>query len=176
MIFRQAKLQDITQIMEIISLGIESLKKQGSPQWQDGYGPTQEQVKQDIENGAAYVLVTEKVIAYAALIAGVDPVYTAITEGTWCTSQDYVSIHRVVVDSRLTGNGLAQQLLNDLIITSQQMGFNDIRIDTHPVNTGMQKVIQKAGFTYRGKVNFPIPYGNRWAYQYFIDSKRRTLL
>lgn len=168
MIFRKAKMQDVSQIMEIIALGIESLKKQGSPQWQNGYGPTQDQIKKDIKNSVAYVLITDKVIAYAALLAGVDPVYTAITEGNWYDSQDYVSIHRVVVDSRLTGNGIARKMLVDLITVSQQKGVNDIRIDTHPLNLGMQKAIKNTGFIYRGKVNFPIPHGDRWAYQYLI--------
>lgn len=166
MIFRQAEMSDIPQIMVITARGIASLKDQGSPQWQDGYGPTQSQIEQDIKKGAAYVLEDGKITAYAALIAGKDPVYTAIEEGNWSGTQPYVSIHRVVVDSSLTGNGLAKKMLLHLLAVSQQSGFNDIRIDTYPLNIGMQKAIKKAGFVYRGKVNFPIPHGDRWAYQY----------
>ncbi|MDN6640855.1 MAG: GNAT family N-acetyltransferase [Tetragenococcus sp.] len=168
MIFRQAEMSDIPQIMVLAAQGIESLKKQGSPQWQDGYGPTQSQIEQDIKKEAAYVLEEEKIIAYAALVAGKDPVYTAIKEGSWSGAQPYVSIHRVVVDNHLTGKGLAQKMLLRLINVSQQRGFNDIRIDTYHLNISMQKAIKKAGFIYRGKVYFPIPHGDRWAYQYLI--------
>lgn len=167
--FRKAEKKDLPEIMYLVSQGIQSLKKQGSPQWQDGYGPTEQQIEQDITNGAGYILEDEQVAAYASLIEGVDPVYTAIEQGEWVGRQPYVSIHRVVVNTQLTGKGLARKMLVHLICTSQQLGFYDLRIDTYPLNTGMQKAIKNTGFTYRGKVNFPIPYGNRWAYQYLIN-------
>ncbi|GAA3016637.1 GNAT family N-acetyltransferase [Tetragenococcus solitarius] len=167
--FRKAQEQDIPEIMNLIAQGIQSLKEQGSPQWQNGYGPTEQQVKQDIKNGNGYVLDEKKIVAYASLIGGVDPVYTAIEDGEWEGKEPYVSIHRVVVSTQLTGKGMARKMLLYLINTSQQLGFNDIRIDTYPLNAGMQKAIKNAGFTYRGKVNFPIPYGDRWAYQYLTN-------
>lgn len=167
--FRKAQKQDIPEIMNLIAQGIQSLKKQGSPQWQNGYGPTEQQVEQDIKNGNGYVLDEKKVVAYASLIEGIDPVYTAIEDGAWEGKEPYVSIRRVVVSTQLTGKGMARKMLLYLINTSQQLGFNDIRIDTYPLNVGMQKAIKSAGFTYRGKVNFPIPYGDRWAYQYLIN-------
>ncbi|GMA09458.1 N-acetyltransferase [Tetragenococcus halophilus subsp. flandriensis] len=169
MIFRAADTQDIAQIMTLIAQGVDSLRKQGSPQWQDGYEPSRQQVEQDIKAGAGYVLEDEKVVAYAALIKGTDPVYTAIKEGGWLGEGPYVSIHRVVVDKHKTGKGLAQKLLRHLIAVSQQLGYRDIRIDTYHLNIGMQKAIINAGFVYRGKVHFPIPYGDRWAYQYLIE-------
>ncbi|NRR75320.1 GNAT family N-acetyltransferase [Tetragenococcus halophilus] len=169
MIFRTADIQDIPRIMTLTAQGIAVLKKQGSPQWQDGYGVGWQQIEQDIKEGAGYVLEDEEVIAYAALIKGTDPVYTVIKEGAWLKKGPYVSIHRVVVDSQETGKGLAQKLLRHLIDVSQQLGYCDVRIDTYHLNIGMQKAIINAGFVYRGKVQFPIPYGGRWAYQYLLE-------
>ena len=169
MFFRKADTHDIPQIMVLIAQGVDSLKKQGSPQWQDGYEPSRQQVEKDVKKGAGYVIEDKKIIAYAALIEGTDPVYTAIKEGNWLGEGPYVSIHRVVVDTQKTGKGLAQKLLRHLIDVSQQLGYRDIRIDTYYLNIGMQKAIIKADFVYRGKVQFPIPYGGRWAYQYLLE-------
>lgn len=43
--FRKATLSDLPEMMALFEMGIQSLKKQGSPQWQNGYGPTREKSK-----------------------------------------------------------------------------------------------------------------------------------
>jgi RimJ/RimL family protein N-acetyltransferase len=55
--------------------------------------------------------------------------------------------------------------MRGLIETAEGIGYRDIRIDTHPLNEIMQKVILRAGFIYRGMVEFAIPDGKRRAYQ-----------
>ena len=47
--FRKATLSDLPEMMALFEMGIQSLKKQGSPQWQNGYGPTREKIKEDIK-------------------------------------------------------------------------------------------------------------------------------
>ncbi len=163
--FRKATRADLPALMTIIDEAIQLLKSQGSPQWQHGYGPSIEKITQDIQMQTLYVLAEQEILALGALIPGVDPVYTAIEEGSWEGTGPYLSIHRVAVSQKAAGRGLAKQLLRSLIEESRQQGITDVRIDTHEQNQGMQKAILSTGFIYRGSVHFPIPDGKRRAYQ-----------
>ncbi|KAF1296927.1 GCN5 family acetyltransferase [Enterococcus sp. JM4C] len=170
MTLRRAEKADCPEIMKIIQQAKAFLAHQGSPQWQNGYGPTEEAILKDIEKGESYVLVVDnQIVGTAALVSGIDPVYTAITEGNWQTTDTaYLSIHRVAIDGTIRGRGLAKELLTGLIQEASAMGIHDIRIDTYPKNEPMEKAIFASGFTYQGEVEFPIPHGERKAYQYLV--------
>ncbi|EOT28859.1 GNAT family N-acetyltransferase [Enterococcus saccharolyticus] len=162
--FRLATIEDLPSLMSIINDAIQVLHEQGSPQWQNGYGPNEEKLRKDIEAKTMYVLEESTILALGALIPGIDPVYTAI-EGTWEGGSSYMSIHRIAVAKQASGKGLAKTLLQHLVMESQKQGISDVRIDTHALNKGMQKAILDTGFHYRGVVYFPIPDGKRYAYQ-----------
>ena len=49
--FRKTTEDDLTELMALIEEGIAFLKAQGSPQWQNGYGPKETQIKEDIAKG-----------------------------------------------------------------------------------------------------------------------------
>lgn len=169
--FQQATLQDLPQLTKIMSEAIHFLQTQGSPQWQDGYGPTTEKLTVDIQNKATYVLRTDtnEIAGTIALITGVDPAYTNISEGDWLKTQSaYVSFHRVAINQKYRGQNIATQLMEHAILVARDKGFHDLRIDTHELNLAMQKVIAQTGFSYRGVVHFPIPNGKRLAYQRII--------
>lgn len=170
---RKATVQDSAEIMTIFESAILFLHEQGSPQWQDGFGPTEQTVRQDIEKDECYVLIVDnKIVGTATLVPGIDPVYSAIVEGNWrkpTQFSDYLSIHRVAVSLEYRGQKLAQQLLHQLIEEATKMGSKDIRIDTYPENLPMQAAILSAGFDYQGMVHFPIPEGQRRAYQFLIE-------
>jgi RimJ/RimL family protein N-acetyltransferase len=65
----------------------------------------------------------------------------------------------------MRGKGQAKAFMDELVAEALREGFHDIRVDTHEGNKIMQRVILNAGFTYRGKVRFDIPDGERLAYQ-----------
>lgn len=164
---RLATMADLEVIMGIMAEGIATLKQQQSPQWQDGYGPNHEKIKKDIEMNACYLFVTDQdeVVATAALIQGTDPVYTAIQDGSWQGEGPYVAIHRVAVAKNQRGKKQATLFLSFLLEKAKALGFSDVRIDTHRLNQPMQKAILANHFIYRGTVFFPIPNGERLAYQ-----------
>lgn len=168
---RTAQVADLAEIMTIIKSAIQYLKAQGSPQWQNGQGPTTENMKKMILEQVGYVLVNEEgeIAAVAALVAGVDPVYTAI-DGQWLqATDDYFSIHRVAVSPAFCGQGIANIFLHQLIEEGQRLGKSDIRIDTFPKNQPMIHTILKAGFIKTGMVHFPIPDGQRVAFQFITE-------
>lgn len=167
---KKAKLDDLSKIMTIIDGAKRQLAEYGSPQWQNGFGPNEESMKKAIEEGSCYIAFQkETIIAVACLMTGVDEVYTNIREGQWQEEfDDYLSIHRFAVAREMTGKGIGQSFLAELVKTAKNLGYCDIRIDTYPKNLGMIKIIEKCEFVYRGNVYFPIPDGERVAYQKII--------
>ena len=162
-----AKANDIEKILSVLESGREFLQSQGLSQWQDGYGPSR-YVEEDIAHKWGYVLISQEniICGYAALIDGVDECYTNIRDGCWDDSHEkYISIHSVAIDAGFRGKGYAELFMRGLIEIAGGIGYRDIRIDTHPLNEIMQKVIVRAGFEYRGAVEFAIPDGKRMAYQ-----------
>lgn len=166
---KKATKTDYEKIMALIEQAKTFLNQQGSPQWQNGYGPTKEQILEDIEKEESYLLVANnQIVGTAALVSGIDPVYTAII-GDWKkTETAYVSIHRVAIDGTIRGKGLAKQLLNGLVSIAKEKGIKDVRIDTYPANIIMEKAIFSSGFTYQGMIEFSIPDGERKAYQFAV--------
>lgn len=165
---RKATVKDLPKILEIIGQGQAFLKDQGLSQWQEDRGPEIADVEKDIADGEGYVFIYEERIAgYTSLVSGIDPVYTAITEGQWKQGDapNYVSVHRVAVSTAIRGKGLGRIFMGLMIDKARELGYVDIRIDTHSENIIMQKVIKDVGFSYCGIVEFPFFDGKRRAYQ-----------
>lgn len=168
---RPAEFTDLETMEAIIQQATKFLAAQGSPQWQQGYGPNRRNLEEDITKGESFVLIADgKVIGVSALVTGVDEAYTAITEGTWdSTYPEYISIHRIAVDQEIRGQGIAKQFLQLLITATRIKGYHDLRIDTYPKNEIMERAIFSVGFEYKGMIKFNIPHGERKAYQLVVD-------
>ena len=79
---RLAQLEDLSDILPIYESAIQLLAEQGSTQWQDGYGPTKENIQVNILNQELYLLINDsQIVALGTLQAGVDPVYSAMFGG-----------------------------------------------------------------------------------------------
>ena len=153
---RRAQLQDLPAIMKIIDDAKELLKKNGSPQWQNGY-PNQETLTQDIAMQTNWVLINDnKVAATATLQLTPEPTYRNITQGQWQQPDEpYATIHRVAISSNYRGQGLSKLLFSNLLTVGQMQGIKNFRVDTHRSNKAMQHIAENFNFKKRGliKVN-----------------------
>ncbi|MBC6910707.1 GNAT family N-acetyltransferase [Lactobacillus reuteri] len=153
---RRAQLQDLTAIMKIIDDAKELLKKNGSPQWQNGY-PDQETFTQDIVMQTNWILINDnKVVATATLQLTPEPTYRNITQGQWQQPDEpYATIHRVAISSNYRGQGLSKLLFSNLLTVGQMQGIKNFRVDTHRSNKAMQHIAENFNFKKRGiiKVN-----------------------
>ena len=153
---RRAQLQDLTAIMKIIDDATELLKKNGSPQWQNGY-PDQETFTQDIVMQTNWILINDnKVVATATLQLTPEPTYRNITQGQWQQPDEpYATIHRVAISSNYRGQGLSKLLFSNLLTVGQMQGIKNFRVDTHRSNKAMQHIAENFNFKKRGiiKVN-----------------------
>ncbi len=153
MILRKANFSETPPIWTILQQAIEQRKQDGSEQWQNGY-PNEQTIHEDINFGNGYVLVeNDKVIAYAAIIFGMDPAYLGI-KGEWITNDACVVVHRVATSNAVKGRGIATRLFKMIeeLCVSQQV-FS-IKVDTNFDNIPMLKILDRLGYRYCGEVFF----------------------
>ena len=162
MILRKANLTELPLIWSIIQQAIEQRKQDGSKQWQNGY-PNELVIEQDIANSQAFVLIeNQKIIAYSALIFGIEPAYTEI-EGDWLTDDDYAIVHRVAVADSAKGKGIATLLFKMIENLCIKNKVYSIKVDTNYDNVPMLKILENLNYTYCGIVQFT--GGSRKAYE-----------
>ncbi|WEV50415.1 GNAT family N-acetyltransferase [Lactobacillus sp. ESL0731] len=153
---RRATMTDFDQIMAILKDGANQLAESGVNQWQGEY-PSPDQIKEDIENGWAYLAVSddEETVGAISIVTPPDHSYDKLN-GDWLIQTDnYVVIHRVAIHSKHAGNGYATKLLQAVIenIRDNHPEVDSIRIDTHEDNKAMQHLIDKMGFKQVGTLH-----------------------
>lgn len=150
MIFRKGRLEDIDTIHDIIKQAQEYFKNNGINQWQNNY-PNLESIHQDINNDLNYVLTDDdKVLATVSVIYDGEKTYDNIYKGKWLTEGSYAAIHRIAVDEKAKGLGLASRIIKNIEDLCFKKGFSSIRVDTHKDNLSMQRMLDKNGFIYCG--------------------------
>ncbi|KJU74795.1 GCN5 family acetyltransferase [Pediococcus damnosus LMG 28219] len=168
---RKTTLQDLPTVSKIIDSAKQFLKSQNIDQWQDGY-PSLPDLQADVTNQISYVLMIDGQIAgTAALLHDHDKNYDVINDGAWegPAIAKYASIHRIAMSADFCGQHLSEKMISGLLTLSSQLGYNQVRIDTHPDNKLMQHLITKCGFAYCGTVLLDEdPKELRLAYQLFL--------
>jgi GNAT superfamily N-acetyltransferase len=150
---RLAEMAELDTIWEILQDAIAQRKRDGSEQWQQGY-PNLETVTKDIQDGYGYVVEEdEEVVAYAAIIFGVEPNYAKIT-GKWLSEGDYAVVHRVATAEAVKGKGVATQLFILIEELSRSKGILSIKVDTNFDNQPMLRILEKLSYTYCGEIFF----------------------
>ena len=174
---RKAEVSDLTYIMEILVKGRASLAAMGIDQWQGGY-PHKEVIEGDIKRGESYVVINDEgaLVATAMLACRDEFDYHIISDGAWLTesldeTSCYVVVHRVAVDPLSKNGGIAMQILNYAAEKARSLGCASLRVDTHPGNVPMQKVLEKDGFTRCGTICISHAEGatpERFAYEKLV--------
>lgn len=148
---RLATLSDTSIIWEILQAAILQRKNDGSTQWQNGY-PNEETVLNDIQKGYGYVIEEEgNVIAYAAIIFGIEPTYEVI-EGAWLSDAPYAAIHRVATATALKRKGVATKLFLMIEKLCTDLQTFSIKVDTNFDNVAMLKILSNLKYSYCGEI------------------------
>ena len=144
--FRQAKISDLDQIVEIIELSKKYLKETKVDQWQDGY-PAKEDLRRDIESGNSYVLTNkDEIVATTVISLDGESTYNSIFNGEWITNEEYIVMHRVAVHDKYKGKGIFKELIKEAESLALNKGISSIKIDTHRDNISMQRAVVKNHF------------------------------
>lgn len=161
---RKAQVDDIPKIMIIIRDAQAFLKQQGIDQWQNNY-PNLETISNDVQNDHGYVLIVDnRILAYGAIINGIEPTYAVIEDGAWLNDDPYIVVHRLAVDSAHRGQKIASCFIAETIKLAKKWGVYNLRIDTHRDNLIMQKMIINNEFNYCGVI-YLASKDQRLAYQ-----------
>jgi hypothetical protein len=163
---RLADIEDVNTIWEILQGAIAQRKKDGSDQWQNGY-PNKETVLDDIQNRHGYVLIEdEMIIAYAAIIFGIEPAYNDI-KGQWLSNDNYVVVHRVATSQDVKGKSVATKLFYLIEELSIKNNTYSIKVDTNFDNAPMLRILEKLNYTYCGEIFFS--GASRMAYEKILN-------
>ena len=147
---RPAELEDC---WAAICAGREFQRRQGFVQWTEDY-PTREMLREDMALGRGYALLAEgRVAGYLCLDFGGDPAYLGI-DGAWGTEEPYGVVHRMAFGAEFQGKGLFPSALRLVEAVCLGRGVRNLRMDTDPSNLRMQHVLERNGFTLRGRVLF----------------------
>ena len=143
---RKAVIDDLLRIMEVYRAAQDFMILSGNPgQWGRSY-PTEDDVRNDIENGSCHVIYDETGIhAVFAFCEGMDPYYDRIDGGKWLNGEPYAAIHRVASDGKFHG-------VVTLAADFCKEKYDNIRVDTHEKNLPMQHQVEKNGFVRCGTV------------------------
>lgn len=155
MYIRMAKHADVPRIMDIIDIGRKYMRSCGNNiQWQDGY-PSTEQIQREIDKGQFFVwcgegrcadgTACETIHGVFSFIIGKDPTYDYIEGGKWLNEGPYGTIHRMASDG--TQRGMFKECLEYC-----KDKVENIRMDTHEINTHMRRLAEKNGFTECGVI------------------------
>jgi GNAT superfamily N-acetyltransferase len=148
---RKAEIEDRDIIWNILQQAIERRRQDGSTQWQQGY-PNLDTVESDIAKGFGYVLTVDGEIAvYTALILNDEPAYSTI-EGAWLSNGEFVVVHRVAIDEKFSGQGLAKKLFDHIEDFTREQGIQSVKVDTNYDNIAMLKILESKGYSYCGEV------------------------
>ncbi|WEK70735.1 MAG: GNAT family N-acetyltransferase [Candidatus Chryseobacterium colombiense] len=148
---RKADIEDRDKIWTILQQAIERRRQDGSSQWQNGY-PNLDTVESDIAKGFGYVMTVDGEIAvYSALIINDEPAYSTI-EGAWLSDGEFVVVHRVAVDEKFAGQGMAKKLFDHIEEFTKSNGIQSVKVDTNFDNTAMLKILEGKGYSYCGEV------------------------
>jgi GNAT superfamily N-acetyltransferase len=152
MTIRQAVIEDLGQVQEIVCEVVREMGASGNPQWNAAY-PDEARFRRDIENGALYVAEENRVVLGFAVMDHDEPEgYRALP---WSASPDAVILHRLAVAQQSRSLGVASRLEAFLCDLAQTQGIRHIKVDTHSTNTGMQAFLTRKGYRKVGETEFP---------------------
>ena len=147
---RPAQVTDLPALMTIFREAQGTIAALGIDQWQNGY-PSETVVLEDIALGRSYVAERDGSICGTFVLVDTEPAYEPIYEGSW-SKPDYIAIHRVAVPVSSRGTGVSDAIISYAKGCAVAQGKSALRIDTHRGNLPMRRMLEKQGFTHRGRI------------------------
>ena len=160
---RNSREEDLQKILEIYESARDYVAANGNPnQWGRTHWPPKSLILEDIRTGHGYVVTEgEKIGAAFAFFVGkdIDPSYRKIEMGSWLLDTPYGVIHR------LGGNGTIHGVADAVFSWALQKADGHLRVDTHPDNRVMQRLLAGNGFQRVGIIHVQEDTDDRWAYE-----------
>ena len=153
--------EELPRLGELYRQARDFMARRGNPnQWGPNRWPPEDLLRQDIAAGHSYVcLAGGRIVGTFFYQFGpdIEPTYRQITGGSWGAQEPYGVVHRLAGDGSVPGIGAFC-----LDWAWGQCGY--LRVDTHPDNRVMQRLLDRLGFVRRGTIYVPQDPYPRFAY------------
>lgn len=153
LMIRQAKIEEIAEILHITSACASHMAGQGIYQWNADY-PSEAVFKRDIRRGELYVLESAKSLVGIVVVSKqMDKEYVSVS---WLSpTAGNIYIHRLAIHPDFQGNGYARQLMDFAEARARALGAPSIRLDTFSQNKRNQRFYEQRGYIKLGDIYFP---------------------
>ena len=135
----QGTMSDIQSLLRLRSRVIEDMEQCDIKQWSDNY-PNKRILEDDINHCALYVLKHGRsLISSVTIKPEDDPAYHVLS---WQGNHAMV-IHRLMIDPAYMRRGIGNRMFAFAERLAYKMGYDTIKVDTHPDNYRMLGLIRK---------------------------------
>lgn len=149
---RKGKIGDIESVMNIIKSATFDMESKNIHQWDEIY-PDKVVINEDIANGNLYVSEEDGIIN--AIIVLNEDQSEEYADLNWkYTSEKQLVIHRLCVDPKAQGGGIARKLLEYAEDFAVRNGYGAIRLDAFTQNKRALRLYEKNGYEKVGSVQF----------------------
>jgi ribosomal protein S18 acetylase RimI-like enzyme len=159
MFIRSGTLEDIPALVLLIQRVVPLMRAAGNLQWDEDY-PNPEVFTYDVERGQLWVAeIGGAVAGVAALTSDSEPDYE---QGDWDHSEPALIVHRLAVDPKFRGAGVAQALLLHAEKVAAAQALSVIRVDTNVENQATQRLFPGLGYRFAGEIALSFRPGLRF--------------
>ncbi|MDD3842050.1 MAG: GNAT family N-acetyltransferase [Candidatus Izemoplasmatales bacterium] len=143
---RKANNDDLDILDKMARMVADNLHRHGIDQWSNIY-PTRQHFANDLKKNGLYICeIAGNIVGSISLLDIDDETYQTIT---WRCTHSQV-IHRMMVDPGYLGKGIGTVLIQFAIDLISKNGYDSIKVDTHPDNIRMKKILLAFGFKESG--------------------------
>ncbi|MBB6450570.1 ribosomal protein S18 acetylase RimI-like enzyme [Geomicrobium halophilum] len=146
---RQAKHEDVEQIVKIAKKAIHVMNAEGSDQWNTDY-PTRVHFSNDIDHQSLYVKEESgQLMGFIVVDQDIANTYQYVT---WSfPDEEAGTFHRLAVDPYIRNKGVAKELIQFAETKCKEEGLKAMKVDTYELNTKTQRLFERLGYNYVGK-------------------------
>lgn len=155
---RLAVREDVASVIDLLQRIVPSMRAAGNLQWDENY-PTVVIFEHDVEQEQLWVAEIDGVLAgMIAVTTGQDPEYG---HAGWNVEEEGVLAHRLAVDPKFRGAGVAAALMRKAEEVAMERGIPTVRTDTSMENEAAQGLFLKLGYRKTGEIGLSFRPGLR---------------
>lgn len=145
-LIRAAIINDLEVIASLAKIVRSDMVSKGLNQWVGDY-PNIDNFRSDLDKGGLFVLVeADKIVGSCSILKENDIAYKEVV---W-NGKSALVIHRILIDPAYQGKGFGKEMVNFAYKKVLNEGYDSLKIDTHPDNIKMQKMLKGLSFEFRG--------------------------
>ena len=148
---RKAAFEDIEGIMEIIKATVAEMREYNNTQWDENY-PSSKDFINDIKKEDLYVAERNGEMVGFVCINKIEPVeYTGLN---WALQEPCMVVHRMAVNKSFRRIGIGSELMDFADNFAKANNIRYLKTDTYSINTKMNALFEKCGYTFVGEMSF----------------------